>query len=99
MGNKLPDGGRVRVSKSSGAIIPKPVPPPRERDVNADTDTPASVVLRNTYVKPDYDLIIARKLVAQKEKEERQAREAELEVNRQAFARKIAFAKPGRTEE
>lgn len=49
-----PDGGRVRVSTLTGAIIPWPVPPARERLVNEITDTLASLVLQRTYVKPDY---------------------------------------------
>jgi len=70
-------GARVRVSKATGAIIPKPKHAPREREVNADTDTPASAVLKKTYEEPDFELIFARRLeeyhARRRAKAERQA--------------------------
>lgn len=53
-----PEGDKVRISKASGHVIPKPevlklrkIP---RRPVNPDHDTPAAEVLKQTYVAPDY---------------------------------------------
>jgi large subunit ribosomal protein L24 len=49
------DGVRVRVSKSTGVIIPKPENKPlRTFPLNPMTDTPTDIVLKRTYIQPDW---------------------------------------------
>lgn len=50
----LEDGTKIRVSRQSGNIIPRPpVPQPRRTDLRPmSKDTPAELVLKRTYVAP-----------------------------------------------
>jgi len=50
----LEDGTKARISKLSGAIIPKPPWVPIERPKDGPLDTPSSVVLERTYFPSHY---------------------------------------------
>jgi len=53
----LEDGTRVRISKKSGAIIPKPdMAPNKEKPFSPDKDTPADIVYASTVSDVDREL-------------------------------------------
>jgi len=69
---KVIDGERLRVSRSTGAVIPKPAILSAYKDKrkppNALTDTEPHLVLQRTYIKPDYAAIVEMKLAAKEAK-------------------------------
>ena len=86
----LDDGTKVRVSKRSGAVIPKPdwrgVVPKERAPLHPEKDTPTDVVHKRTYQLPD-DLLHKMELLKQQALHQIEANEA---IRRAAQAKKAA---------